>query len=153
MPLVIYLITASILLYSGLVGLSEVLPQEHSSPRIALEAPAPLVPTTAAEMAAQARRDAAAIQAAFKKVDPPPVLGAASLLQPSAAVAPGIAAKGEHPAADRPRYAVNKKKTRTARYRHDLKHGAPAGRRFETAAGYTHSMADPLTSFFSNATN
>jgi hypothetical protein len=71
MHIVIYFITVPVLLLCGLLGLSAVLEPVDGIANIRLGMAAKSVPTTAAEMAARSRENALAVEAEFKRRNPP----------------------------------------------------------------------------------
>lgn len=84
MHLVVYFITVPVLLLCGLLGLSAILEPVDGIANMRLGMAAKSVPTTTAEMAARSRENALAVEAEFKRRNPPqPVAVAATGAMPS----------------------------------------------------------------------
>ena len=97
MPVVAYVIVVSVALFCGLMGLSAVLEPVDGIPHMRLGMPAKSVPTTSEEMTARARETAVAVNAEFKRRNPPQPITAAT---PAAVVAakPAQKAVADHSA-------------------------------------------------------
>ena len=164
MPLFKYVVAVSVFLLVGLFVLSAVLQPVATTPDVRLGPPAKTVATTADEMAAQARADAASVEEAMRKRNPPPPpataadLSAASAAQkiqrnaeatlrpskkkwnppppPVAAADLSAAPKTQRNAEETPRAA--KKKWRNAR----------SHQRQKGEQSYAQGQAHPFGSFF-----
>ena len=131
MPLFKYVVAVSVFLLVGLFVLSAVLQPVATTPDVRLGPPAKAVATTAEEMAAQARADAASVEEAMRKRNPPPPPATAAELS-AASAAQKIQRNAE--ATPRP----SKKKWRTAR----------SHQRQKGEQSYAQGQAHPFGSFF-----
>jgi len=130
MPLFKYVVAVSVFLLVGLFVLSAVLQPDATTPDVRLGPPAKAVATTAEEMAAQARADAASVEEAMRKRNPPPPPVTAADLSAASA-----AAKNQR-TAEEPR--PSKKKWRTTR----------SHQRQKGEQSYAQGQPHPFGSFF-----